>query len=72
MDECAKCESVFSDCQDTVTLRDKGSEGINNANKERGDDIIVKSGQTVHKEVSTCIHKCTQHCDFQKKITRKI
>ena len=39
-----------SDSSDVVTLRLKGSEGINLASEKRGDDIQTVPGQKVHKE----------------------
>ncbi|KAJ7391185.1 hypothetical protein OS493_019316 [Desmophyllum pertusum] len=39
-----------TDSPDVVTLREKGSEGINQASAERNDQIVTVPGQKVHKD----------------------
>lgn len=51
MDECVICHESLNNGQKTVTLRLKGSQRLNQASAERGDDIVVQAGQTVH---TTC------------------
>ena len=52
MDEeitCAICQKSLDDVNDVVTLREKGSEGINRASTERNDLIQTVPGQKVHQ-----------------------
>ena len=50
MDICCICNDKLDNGQSTVQLRDKGSDGMNKASKERGDTITVQPGQYVHQE----------------------
>ena len=45
---CPLCQRDL-DCEETVVVREKGAEGINRASIERGVDIRVESGTSVHK-----------------------
>ena len=52
MDEeinCAICQKSLDNVNDVVTLREKGSEGINRASRKRNDLIQTVSGQKVHQ-----------------------
>ncbi|VDI27017.1 Hypothetical predicted protein, partial [Mytilus galloprovincialis] len=49
-DVCAICKKDTHDDHQTVKLREKGSIRINIASKERGDNIVTKSGQIVHEQ----------------------
>jgi len=52
MDEeitCAICQKSLDNVNDVVTLRVKGSEGINRASTERNDLIQTVLGQKVHQ-----------------------
>ena len=52
MDEeitCAICQKSLDNVNDVVTLREKGSEGINRASTERNDRIQTVPGQKVHQ-----------------------
>ena len=52
MDEeitCAICQKSLDNVNDVVTLREKGSEGINRASTERNDLIQTLPGQKVHQ-----------------------
>ena len=52
MDEeitCAICQKSLDNVNDVVTLREKGSEGINRASTERNDLIQTVQGQKVHQ-----------------------
>ena len=52
MDEeitCAICQKSLDNVNDVVTLREKGSEGINRASTERNDLIQTVPGQKVHQ-----------------------
>ena len=58
MDEeitCAICQKSLDNVNDVVTLREKGSEGINRASREQRNDLIQTfPGQKVHQ---TCCHE---------------
>ena len=41
------CDAPLSDERPTVTLREKGSAGINKASQEHGSSIRTEAGQTV-------------------------
>ncbi|KAI3379074.1 hypothetical protein SNEBB_002215 [Seison nebaliae] len=45
---CPLCQGKL-DCEETVVVREKGAEGINRASIERGVDIKVEAGTSVHK-----------------------
>lgn len=47
---CAICKKDTNDENQTVKLREKGSIRINIASKERGANIVTKSGQIVHEQ----------------------
>ena len=47
-ENCPLCQGKL-DCEETVVVREKGAEGINRASIERGVDIKVESGTSVHK-----------------------
>lgn len=65
MDLCVLCTERLDDGRETVTLRSKGCDRINEASKERNDDINVVPGQRVHSE---CRLKYTNvHYIAQKK-----
>jgi hypothetical protein len=49
-DVCIICNTETNDGSKIVQLTEKGSIGMNKANKERGDDIVTKSGHTVHEK----------------------
>ena len=52
MDEeitCANCQKSLDNGNDVVTLREKGSEGINRASREHNNLIQTVSGQKVHQ-----------------------
>ena len=52
MDEeinCAICQKSLDNVNDVVTLREKGSEGINQASRKRNDLIQTVPGQKVHQ-----------------------
>ncbi|XP_021362244.1 uncharacterized protein LOC110456045 [Mizuhopecten yessoensis] len=51
MEECVLCHHSLQDGRDiAVTLRQKGSIGINEASKVRGDSILTVPGQQVHQD----------------------
>uniref|UniRef100_UPI00358EB1D5 peptidyl-tRNA hydrolase 2, mitochondrial isoform X1 n=1 Tax=Myxine glutinosa TaxID=7769 RepID=UPI00358EB1D5 len=45
---CPLCQRGL-DCEETVSVREKGAEGINRASAERGVDIRILAGTSVHK-----------------------
>lgn len=45
---CPLCQREL-DCEETVVVREKGAEGINRASIERGVDVRVQAGNSVHK-----------------------
>ncbi len=45
---CPLCERDL-DCEETVVVREKGAEGINRASIERGVNVRVEAGTSVHK-----------------------
>lgn len=47
--KCVLCDKKLS-IEQTVTLRSKGSQGINKASEARGSDIRTQEGQTVHSK----------------------
>ena len=47
---CPICTKPFRSGDDTVALREKGSDGVNHASKEHGSNISVHSGQSLHKQ----------------------
>ena len=51
--DCAKCgicqEEILNDEKLYVTLTEKGAFGVCSAIKERGDDLIVNTGDNVHR-----------------------
>ncbi|CAC5405802.1 unnamed protein product [Mytilus coruscus] len=49
MDTCIICNDDIQNGNKTVELREKGSIGINNASRERGDTIVTRTGQLVHE-----------------------
>ena len=51
MESCVLCDEPIleDDDNNTVTLRQKGCDSINNSSQKRGDDICVIVGQKVHK-----------------------
>ena len=52
MDEeitCPICQKSLDNGNDVATLREKGSEGINRASRERNDLIQIGPGQKVHQ-----------------------
>jgi hypothetical protein len=49
-DVCIICNTETNDGSKIVQLTEKGSIGMNKASKERGDDIVTKSGHTVHEK----------------------
>ena len=49
MDSCVICKDSITQGGETVTLREKGAESINNASKQRGDEIEARPGFIVHK-----------------------
>ena len=52
MDEeitCAICQKSLDNGNDAVTLREKGSAGINRASRERNDLMQTVPGQKVHQ-----------------------
>ncbi|CAC5415382.1 unnamed protein product [Mytilus coruscus] len=59
-----KSKIETNDESKTVKLREKGSIGINHANKDRVDDIVTKSVQTVHEQ-------CRTNSIFMKGLKRK-
>ena len=46
---CAICQKSLDNVNDVVTLREKGSEGINRASRERNDLIQTVPGQKLHQ-----------------------
>ncbi len=50
MAECVFCNNSLDDGQDTVTLREKGSNTINKISEQRGRTIKTHKGQRVHTE----------------------
>ena len=54
MDYCVICKELSTNGLETVELGQKGSDGINNASKLRGDTLQTFAGQRVHK---TCKQK---------------
>ncbi|CAC5386695.1 unnamed protein product [Mytilus coruscus] len=49
MDTCIICNDDIQNGNKTVELREKGSIGINNASRERGDTIVTRTGLLVHE-----------------------
>ena len=60
MNLCAFCESPLDDGQEVVTLGLKGCQGIEQASKLQGSNIITIPGQRVH---SKCRHR---HCNKRR------
>ena len=59
MKYCVICKKLSANGFETVELRQKGSDGINNASKVRGDTLKTFAGQSVHQ-------KCRQkYCDVK-------
>lgn len=50
MKKCCICDKPISEGEETVTLRSKGSEGVNRASIERGSDLRTVAGDEVHVE----------------------
>ena len=46
---CVICDKSLDGEDDVITLREKGSEGINRASIERNDTITMVPGQQVHQ-----------------------
>ena len=46
--KCVICNDAEYDGSDLICIREKGSEGINDAAKKRGDNIVTDAGQFVH------------------------
>ena len=49
-DVCLICKIETNDGSKIVQLTEKGSIGMNKASKERGDEIVTKSGHTIHEK----------------------
>ena len=49
-DNCVICDQILSNGFPSVKLRQKGSDGINTASKERGSNVVTEVGQLVHVE----------------------
>ena len=47
---CAICGEDLANGQETVVLRQKGSDSINTTSNKRGDDIKTVTGQKLHKD----------------------
>ena len=79
MDLCVICKQTIND-GDTVTLRAKGAESINNASKQRGDSIEARPGLVVHKacrldytnskNIELCLRKCEDNATEPKRSLR--
>ena len=70
MDEeitCAICQKSLDNVNDVITLRQKGSEGINRASTERNDLIQTVPGQKVHQ---TC-HREYCHPSYINRAKKK-
>ncbi|CAH3022720.1 unnamed protein product, partial [Porites evermanni] len=50
MEYCVICKELSTNGLETVELRQKGSDGINNASKLRGDTLQTFAGQRVHQK----------------------
>lgn len=50
MEKCRICNEAISDGKATVVLRTKGSDGVNRASSQRGSDLVVNPGETLHVE----------------------
>ena len=50
MEYCVICKELSANGLETVELRQKGSDGINNASKLRGDTLQTFAGQRVHQK----------------------
>ena len=50
MDLCILCEESLNDGRLTISLRQKGCDGVNEASKKRGISIRALPGQTVHQD----------------------
>jgi hypothetical protein len=50
MEKCIFCNFPLDNGQDTVSLRQKGCQGINQASEKRGMNIHLSPGQCVHQE----------------------
>ena len=48
MEDCIICKETLNSEEPVVKLREKGSQGINNASRERGDTVVTFPGQSVH------------------------
>lgn len=71
--ECCKiCKLQVDDENLVVELREKGSKGVNEASKARGDDISTKPGDKVHKECRRLYCNSQQIEKAQKASERKI
>ena len=45
---CAICNKHIVGGKDFCVIREKGANGINKASREKGDDLVVEAGATVH------------------------
>ena len=50
MEYCVICKKLSTNGLETVERRQKGSDGINNASKLRGDTLQTFAGQRVHQK----------------------
>ena len=46
---CVICKKETVENDKVVKIRKKGADGINSASEQRGDNIVVAAGDTVHK-----------------------
>jgi hypothetical protein len=48
MENCVLCQKNLYNGDPVVTIGERGSQGINNANKKRDDNVLTSPGDTVH------------------------
>ena len=69
MEYCVICKELSTNALETVELRQKGSDGINNASKLRGDTLQTFAGQRVHKKRRQKYYHVKVICSCIKKHT---
>ena len=69
MEYCVICKELSTNALETVELRQKRSDGINNASKLRGDTLQTFAGQRIHKKCRQKYCHVKVICSYIKKHT---